>query len=71
MNNPGQSFDSHVAGGAAKLNLGFVYYASMHFNLRAALELLFKFGKESAPGYDSVSFFDTDAAVNVGFGYSF
>ena len=69
--NPGQAFDSTVVGGAAKLDLGFAYYASAHFNMRAGIDVIFKFGQESAPGFESVGFFSVDAAVNVGLGYSF
>ncbi len=68
---PGQGFNSTVSGGAGKLDLGFVFYASRNFNLKAGVDIVFKGGTESAPGYDSVSFFTTNAAVNVGLGYAF
>lgn len=68
---PGQGFNSTISGGAGKLDLGFVYYASRNFNLKAGIDIIFKGGAESAPGYDSVSFFTTDAAVGVGLGYAF
>lgn len=57
-------------GGTGKLDLGFIFYANGHFNLRASLEILFLAGAAEAEGV-SDSFFAIDAGFNVGVGYSF
>lgn len=58
-------------GGTGKLDLGFIFYANGHFNLRASLEILFLVGAASESGGESDSFFAIDAGFNVGVGYSF
>lgn len=59
-------------GGLGRVQLGFVYYTSVHFNLKAAVDILFAFGKRSVEGQDEKnSEVLVDAAWNVGFAYVF
>ena len=74
----GTKQESTIVGGAGLLDLGFVYYASPHFNLRAGFNLIARFGSVSSEGEgndegesDSLSFTAIDAGVTAGVGYSF
>ena len=71
----GTKAESTILGGAGLLDLGFVYYASPHFNLRAGLNLIGRFGSVT-PNSDegdeeSLGFTAMDAGVSAGLGYSF
>ena len=60
------------SGGAARLQVGFVYYTSTRFNLKAGVDLLMAFGSRTIEGSeDKVSEMNIDAVWNVGFAYVF
>lgn len=68
----GLSAESAVYGGVVQFDLGFVYYAGPHFNLKAGPQILVRFGKEkaeSAPEADDL--ITVEAAFNAGLAYSF
>lgn len=70
---PGQTTQMALYGGTARLDLGFVFFASRHFNLRAGLDILFRVGAAN-PADDTMetqSFFSIDAGFNIGLGYTF
>ncbi len=67
---------SGLSGFAARLDLGFVFYAGRSFNLKAGPDLIFKAGSETpaAEGDEEVkpkSFTTLEAAFTIGMGYSF
>ncbi len=68
----GLTAETKLYGGAAQLDLGFVFYASANFNLRAGVNAIIRFGKEGADGSDvEQSITTVDMGVNAGLGYSF
>lgn len=70
--NPGISIESTLIGGTARLDLGFAYYASPNFTLRAGPDIVLRLGvQEFDDGRQSESFTSVDAGFNVGLGYSF
>lgn len=59
-------------GGAARIDLGFAYYASAHFNIRAGFDLITRFGQEKEENADEgQTVITTDVGVSFGLGYSF
>jgi hypothetical protein len=77
---PGQETKTSLSGGAGRLDLGFAFYTSQSFNLKAGVDVIARFGKEkpeedatlpSGEEPESQSFTTIDAGFNVGFAYSF
>lgn len=69
---PGRSIESTLMGGAGRIDLGFAYYASPHFTLRAGPDIVVRAGvQQFDDGRESESFVSVDAGFNVGLGYSF
>jgi len=77
---PGQETKTSLSGGAGRLDIGFAFYTSEHFNLKAGVDVIMRFGSEkpeegatTATGAEpeSQSFTSADAGFNVGFAYSF
>lgn len=61
-----------ASGGVVRAQLGFVYYTSRHFNLRAGIDALMLFGSRTTDNSDvSVDVFELDLGWNVGFSYVF
>lgn len=67
----GVELESDIYGFAGRVDLGLVYYAGQHFNLRAGIDILIRAGYESAPNGEGDSFYSVDAAFGAGLGYSF
>ena len=77
---PGQVTKTKLSGGAGRLDLGFAFYASNQFSMRAGIDIIARFGSEKADADvkapdgstpDPQSFTTVDAGVNVGIGYTF
>lgn len=77
---PGQETKTSLTGGAGRLDLGFAFYTSQSFNLKAGVDVIARFGSEkpeegavlaSGEEPESQSFTTVDAGFNVGFAYSF
>lgn len=77
---PSQETKTSLSGGAGRLDLGFAFYTSRNFNLKAGVDLVGRFGSEkpeegvtlpSGEEPESQSFTTVDAGFNVGFAYSF
>ncbi len=68
---PGLELETDLYGFAGRIDLGLVYYAGRHFNLRAGIDILIRAGYEAAPDGDGDSFYSIDAAFGAGLGYSF
>ena len=70
---PGTSLDYALYGGAVRLDLGFVFYAGPHFNLKGGPELLARFGKVKADveGAAAEDLLTIEAAFHIGLAYSF
>jgi hypothetical protein len=66
----GLSSDRGLYGGAVKLDLGFVFYAGPHFNIKGGPDILLRFGKEAPEGVDAQSFLAIEAAFHLGLAYS-
>lgn len=66
-----QKISTTLSGGAARIDLGMVYFAGQHFNLKAGPDVLIRFGSEKPEEGDSTSFTSVDVGFNVGFGYTF
>jgi hypothetical protein len=68
----GTSIDAALYGGAIKLDLGFVFYAGTHFNLKGGPELLCRFGsvKEDVAGAEAGSLLTIEAGFHIGLAYS-
>ncbi|MDX9723648.1 MAG: outer membrane beta-barrel protein [Myxococcota bacterium] len=67
----GVKLESSLSGGAARLDLGLVYYVSSHFNLKAGIDALMWFGSETDSNDVSLGYTNLDAGFNVGVAYSF
>ena len=67
----GHVMQSSSYGGAVRFELGFVFYAGKHMNLRAGPDVLMKFGTDQPAGDEGRSFLSFDAGLSVGLGYSF
>lgn len=59
------------SGFAVLVDLGFVFYASQSWNLKAGVNVLPLIGSVSPDEGESQSFVEVDMGFNVGFGYSF
>ena len=69
---PGLKAETTLSGFTGRVDLGFVYYASAHFNLKAGIDVLIRFGSEKPDGGgDGQDFTSVDAGFGVGLGYSF
>lgn len=73
---PGQTSNTSLSGAAGRADLGFAFYTSQNFNLKAGLDAIVRIGsekpEEDANGQaESQSFTTIDAGFNVGFAYSF
>jgi len=77
---PGQETKTNLTGGAGRLDLGFAFYTSKSFNIKAGLDVIARVGSEKAEENvdlssgeepESQSFTTVDAGFNVGFAYSF
>lgn len=67
-----QKTESDLAGIAGRLDLGFAFYASEHFNLKAGIDVVYRSGEETPAEADEGNPFSTiDAGFNVGAAYSF
>ena len=63
---------SDLIGGAARLDLGFVYYATPHFNLKAGMDVIMRAGNETTEGApEGPTFVSHDVGIRAGLGYSF
>ena len=62
--------ETDLYGFAGRVDLGLVYYAGAHFNLRAGIDIIIRYGAEAYEG-NSTSFYSVDAAFGAGLGYSF
>ena len=69
---PGSALEieTDLYGFAGRVDLGLIYYAGAHFNLRAGIDIIIRYGSE-AYGNASESFYSVDAAFGAGLGYSF
>ncbi|MBN1772578.1 MAG: hypothetical protein JXB32_15015 [Deltaproteobacteria bacterium] len=68
----GLKLESSIYGGVVQLDLGFVYYAGPHFNLKAGPQILVRFGQEKFEGApEANSLLTVEAAFNAGLAYSF
>jgi hypothetical protein len=68
----GLTAESATYGGVVQLDLGFVYYASAHFNLKAGPQILVRFGKDALEGAaEANDLLTIEAAFNAGLAYSF
>lgn len=76
----GQETKTSLTGGAGRLDLGFAFYTSQNFNIKAGLDVIARFGSEKPEADvttttgeepESQSFTTVDAGFNVGFAYSF
>lgn len=70
-NTAGVKLENDLSGLAGRLDLGFVYYASANFNLRAGLDAVMKMGTEAPNEGAEKDFTAIDAGVSAGLGYSF
>ena len=70
-NTAGVKLENDLSGLAGRLDLGFVYYASANFNLRAGLDAVMKLGTETPNEGAEKDFTAIDAGVSAGLGYSF
>jgi len=61
----------NTVGGAFRVQVGFVYYTSPKFNLRANLDFLGQFGTTTSDGEPDQSLFQMDLGWNVGAAYVF
>lgn len=75
-----QETKTSLTGGAGRLDLGFAFYTSQHFNIKAGVDVIARFGSEKPEAdattvtneeAESQSFTTVDAGFNVGFAYSF
>ena len=64
---------TELLGGVARVDLGFEYFVSRNFSLRAGFDVMMRFGGEKLEDSDadSDSVFTTDVGVNFGLAYSF
>jgi len=67
---PGLSADYGLYGGAVKVDLGFVFYAGPHFNIKGGPDVLLRFGKVSPEVGDAQGLFMIEAAFHLGLAYS-
>ena len=67
---PEQKLEKKITAGVGRVDLGFAYYASKHFNLKAGPDFLMRFGKEKDDD-DEHNFMAIDAGFNIGLAYSF
>jgi len=67
----GLKLENDLSGLAGRVDLGFVYYASANFNLRAGLDVIIKMGTETDKDDNEQDFTAIDAGVSAGLGYSF
>jgi hypothetical protein len=66
-----QTLNNTLSGGAARIDLGMVYFAGEHFNLKAGPDVLIRFGSEKPEEGEATSFTSVDVGFNVGVGYTF
>jgi len=76
----GQETKTSLSGGAGRLDLGFAFYTSRNFNIKAGVDVIARFGSEkpeegatlpNGETPESQSFTTVDAGFNVGAAYSF
>lgn len=69
----GQAQTSDLNGLAGRLDLGFAFFTSSNFSLKAGLDVIYRAGSESVPDsdQDKTNFNRVDSGFNIGFGYSF
>jgi hypothetical protein len=69
----GVKLEHTLVGGAGRLNLGVVYYAGAHLNLKAGADVILRVGNERAAetGGEDLRFTSVEAGFGVGVGYSF
>ena len=63
--------ETALYGFAGRVDLGLIYYAGAHFNLRAGIDVVIRYGAEETHAGTSDSFYSVDAAFGAGLGYSF
>jgi hypothetical protein len=68
---PGRALQTVLVGGAGRLDLGFVFFASRHVSLKAGLDVLFRVGSERFTQGDPASFSSVEAGIHAGIAYSF
>jgi hypothetical protein len=68
---PAYKRESSLYGGAGRIDLGFVFYAGPHVNLRAGPDIIIRVGKEDPPDGEAESFMSVDAGFTIGIGASF
>ncbi|MBI5499521.1 MAG: hypothetical protein HY907_04725 [Deltaproteobacteria bacterium] len=68
----GRSIDGNLYGGAVKLDLGFVFYAGPHFNIKGGPDVLCRFGKAQPDEALDMNqdLFTIEAAFHLGLAYS-
>ncbi|TNF31070.1 MAG: hypothetical protein EP329_12900 [Deltaproteobacteria bacterium] len=69
--NPSIKQSFNTTGGAFRVQLGFVYYTSPKFNLKACLDFLGQFGTTKSDNVPDQSLFQMDLGWNVGAAYVF
>jgi hypothetical protein len=69
--NPSVKLETSLTGVAGKLDLGFAFYASRSFNLKAGVDVVFRSGQEKPEEGDARDFTSLDAGFNVGAAYVF
>jgi hypothetical protein len=67
---PNRSLDFGLFGGAVKVDLGFVFYAGPHFNIKGGPDILLRFGKVAPEVGPSQNFLAVEAAFHLGLAYS-
>jgi hypothetical protein len=69
---PGTSLDYALYGGVVRFDLGFVFYAGPHFNLKGGPEILARFGKVKADvaGAEAQDLTTVEAGFHIGLAYS-
>jgi hypothetical protein len=67
---PGTTEEAALYGGAVKVDLGFVFYAGPHFNLKGGPDVLVRFGNVKPEGVDAESLLSVEAGFHIGLAYS-
>jgi len=67
---PGMTDNAALYGGAVKVDLGFVFYAGPHFNLKGGPDVLIRFGNVKPEGVDGESLMSVEAGFHIGLAYS-
>jgi hypothetical protein len=67
---PGTTEEAALYGGAIKVDLGFVFYAGSHFNLKGGPDILVRFGNVKPEGVDGESLLSIEAGFHIGLAYS-